>query len=293
MWPLCPEPSTPKVDMTYKHDDLLKIMKEELGYAEKSNGFSKFGDWYGKNVDKDPVFSTAPWCDMFISWAADKAGMKEAVGQFAYTVDHAKWFEEQGAWSDEPTPGAIIFYDYGGSKDIGNIDHVGIVEKVKGDQIHTIEGNVDGGNLKRKVREDSIIVGYGHPEKVARKIEAAEDKAKSKDESDAVSDAKDALTGGPGGSGTAGTTAMTTTSTNAASFTPTSNTMSDPQQVVFSGLLVLLLAMIYVTGVLAKAQVPALTARVRESFQVRAQALPRVRRNGRHHHGRDTGPSSR
>ncbi|HEX2314505.1 MAG TPA: CHAP domain-containing protein [Thermomonospora sp.] len=147
---------------------LLDIAEEELGYTEKSNGYTKFGEWYAENVDADhdSYFKTAPWCDMFLAWAADKAGVTESVGQFASTVEHARWFEKHDAWGDKPEPGAIVFFDWNGSNDIGRIDHVGIVRKVEGEQIHTIEANVDGIHLKKKVRDASVIAGYGYPSKV-------------------------------------------------------------------------------------------------------------------------------
>ncbi|TNY38020.1 CHAP domain-containing protein [Thermomonospora catenispora] len=147
-------------------EKLLDVAKAELGYKEKPGGYTKYGDWYGKNVDNSPYFATAPWCDMFLAWAADKAGVTDWVGQFAYTVAHARWFARRDAWGAEPEPGAIVFFDWSGTKSIDNIDHVGIVEKVAGDRIHTIEGNADGVHLKRKVRHASTVVGYGYPAKV-------------------------------------------------------------------------------------------------------------------------------
>ncbi|WP_119728137.1 CHAP domain-containing protein [Thermomonospora amylolytica] len=147
-------------------EKLLDIAKAELGYTEKSGGYTKYGDWYGKNVDNSSYFATAPWCDMFLAWAADKAGVTDWVGQFAYTVFHAQWFARKGAWGTEPEPGAIVFFDWSGTKSIDNIDHVGIVEKVEGDRIHTIEANSDGIYLKRQVRSPQHIVGYGYPAKV-------------------------------------------------------------------------------------------------------------------------------
>ncbi|SEF59331.1 CHAP domain-containing protein [Thermomonospora echinospora] len=147
-------------------EKLLDIAKTELGYREKSGGYTKYGDWYGKNVDNNSYFKNAPWCDMFLAWAADKAGVADWAGQFAYTPFHAKWFREEGAWGTKPKPGAIIFFDWSGSKSLDAIDHVGIVEKVEGKTIHTIEGNVDGVHLKRKERTAGTIVGYGYPAKV-------------------------------------------------------------------------------------------------------------------------------
>ncbi len=147
---------------------LLDVAKKELGYTEKSDGYTKYGNWWTENVDadNDDYFKTAPWCDMFLAWAADKAGVTEQAGQFAATVDHAKWFDEHGAFGREPEPGAIVFYDWNGSDDIDKIDHVGIVEKVEGRTLHTIEGNADGYKLMRKTRSMDNVVGFGYPSKV-------------------------------------------------------------------------------------------------------------------------------
>ncbi len=151
---------------------LLDIAKKELGYTEHGNGYTKFGEWYRKNVDgdHDAYFSTAPWCDMFLAWAADKADVTDQAGQFASTVEHAKWFKKHDAWGHDPEPGAIVFYDWNGSGDMDQIDHVGIVEKVDGHTLHTIEGNAEGYKLMRKTRDTGTVVGYGYPSKV--KVEA-------------------------------------------------------------------------------------------------------------------------
>lgn len=153
-------------------EGLLEAAQKDLGYREQSDGYTKFGDWYYANVDQsDPYFKTAPWCDMFITWAANQAGMEDYVGEFAYTVDHAKWFKAQGAWGDKPEPGAIVFYDWDGSNSIAAIDHAGIVEKVDEGKISTIEANVDEMWLKRKERDQSKVVGYGLPRKVQANAE--------------------------------------------------------------------------------------------------------------------------
>ncbi|WP_262402710.1 CHAP domain-containing protein [Actinomadura sp. CNU-125] len=149
-------------------EKLLEVAREELGYTEKDDGYTKFGDWWTEKIDDDhnPYFTTAPWCDMFLAWAADKAGVTDQAGQFAATPDHAKWFEEHDAWGDEPEPGAIVFYDWNGSDDLDQIDHVGIVEKVEGETLHTIEANADGYKLMRKTRDMDHVVGFGYPGKV-------------------------------------------------------------------------------------------------------------------------------
>ncbi|MEQ4718815.1 CHAP domain-containing protein [Nonomuraea sp. B19D2] len=137
-------------------------MRQELGYKEKSGQFTKFGQWYADRV-QDTQYRDAPWCDMFIAWAADKAGISQYVGEFAWTPSHAAWFIQQGAWTQKPEPGALVFFDWRGGKSYKGIDHVGIVERVSGSKIHTIEANVDRIHLKRKTRETDKVVGYGIP----------------------------------------------------------------------------------------------------------------------------------
>ena len=145
-------------------------MRQELGYKEKSGQFTKFGQWYADRV-QDTQYRDAPWCDMFLAWAADKAGITTYVGEFAWTPSHAAWFIQQGAWTREPEPGALVFYDWGGGKNYKGIDHVGVVERVEGKKIHTIEANVDRVWLKRKTRETDKVVGYGIPRMVKGNVE--------------------------------------------------------------------------------------------------------------------------
>ncbi|MEV4749176.1 CHAP domain-containing protein [Streptosporangium sp. NPDC049248] len=158
-------------------DDLLRIIRPEIGYREGPGRHSKFGEWYAANVVQDPQYETAPWCAMFVAWAAERAGVQRYVGQFAWTPSQARWFETNGAWSRTPEPGALVFFDWSGGKDIKGIDHVGVVESVEGGTIHTIEGNVDRVWLKRKTRDQSKVVGYGLPRKVKEQLAKKDDTA--------------------------------------------------------------------------------------------------------------------
>ncbi|WP_214413074.1 CHAP domain-containing protein [Sphaerisporangium fuscum] len=151
---------------------LIHLLRTQLGYSEQAGGYTKFGSWYGKTVEFDSDYSAQPWCDMFLSWGAHSLGYDKWFGQFAYTVDHAKWFIEKGAWGHAPKPGAVVFFDWGGSEVVDNIDHVGLVTSVDGDTIHTIEGNVDGQYVREKVRDQSYVVGYGYPDKIRQSTDA-------------------------------------------------------------------------------------------------------------------------
>ncbi|MBO3746656.1 CHAP domain-containing protein [Streptosporangiaceae bacterium NEAU-GS5] len=155
--------------MTPEMSKLIDLLRSELGYTEGSGGYTKFGEWYN-SVEHDSNYSNQPWCDMFLSWGAHKLGYDEWFGQFSYTVDHAKWFKEQGAWGTKPSPGAIVFYDWSGGHSVDGIDHVGIVTSVAGNTIHTIEGNVDGRFVHEKVRDQRSVVGYGYPEKILKRV---------------------------------------------------------------------------------------------------------------------------
>ncbi|TQM72430.1 CHAP domain-containing protein [Thermopolyspora flexuosa] len=152
--------------MSQHTDALLKIAESQLGYGEGPGGHTKFGQWYQNTHAKEPGYSNAAWCDMFVSWAATQAGLQDAVGQYAWTVEHAKWFESKGAFGDKPVPGAIVFFDWDGSDEIDAIDHVGLVKEVLSDgTIKTIEGNISNAVVS-KIRSDATIVGYGYPEVV-------------------------------------------------------------------------------------------------------------------------------
>ena len=135
---------------------MLAKCRSYLGYQEEPphSNSTIFGQWYGLNP--------APWCDMFLSYCAAYTGEAAVVGRFAWTVAHARWFRDRGQWNQTPSPGAIVFFDWSGSKNIDAIDHVGIVEAVNADgSIVTIEGNSDD-VCARRVRR-AFIAGYGHP----------------------------------------------------------------------------------------------------------------------------------
>jgi CHAP domain/Putative peptidoglycan binding domain len=143
---------------------ILSVARAELGYAPKPSGWTKFGDWYAKTIAKDPGFATAEWCDMFVSWCAHQAGVGGQVGQFAYTPYHATFFNNHHHWKGTPRVGAVVFFDWGGSHKISNIDHVALVEQVGADgSIVVLEGNAGEPSKVRRTRYSSYIAGYGYP----------------------------------------------------------------------------------------------------------------------------------
>jgi hypothetical protein len=170
--------------MTDYNNSLLKMAESQIGYSASADGYTKFGHWFQVSHATEPGFSNAAWCDMFISWAATQVGQQDEVGQDALTIDHARWFQEQGAWGTVPRPGAVVFFSWSGAKDIDSIQHVGLVRSViNDDTIRTVEGNVSHSVVTR-IRTSDKIVGYGYPDAVRtanqRKVAEAHAKAQVK-----------------------------------------------------------------------------------------------------------------
>jgi hypothetical protein len=154
--------------------EAIKIAKSQVGVTEDGGGETKFQQWYmGTARAKETVardggsiggYSDAQWCDMFVSWVGEQIGFTDQVGSDAWTVAHAKWFQEHGRWGTEPRPGAIVFYAWDGSKDVSDIRHVGmVIKKIDDGTVETVEGNT-GNAVKIKKRSADDIVGYGYPD---------------------------------------------------------------------------------------------------------------------------------
>jgi hypothetical protein len=107
------------------------------------------------------------WCATFVSWCANECGYIDAgiIPRFAACQSQGiPWFKDRGLWQDSggyvPAPGDIIFFDWGGD---GGSDHVGIVEYVEGEVVHTVEGNTSNFVARLSYRLDSLsVIGYGY-----------------------------------------------------------------------------------------------------------------------------------
>lgn len=144
---------------------LLTQARRSLGTSGRPNVITR---WYAAR-GHGAYFRTAPWCNMAVTYWAYRAGAYEAVcgdTDYAYTVWHAQEFQRAGRWhwgAGGARPGDIVFFDWGGVRSVGRIDHVGVVEaNLGGGRLQTIEGNTSD-SCRRRVRSGSVIVGYGRP----------------------------------------------------------------------------------------------------------------------------------
>ena len=165
-------------------EKLISIVRGEVGYLEKKSNKdldSKTGNAGSNNYTKYardlyPALQGQPWCDMFVDWCFVQAFGKVKAQQLigggfsAYTPASAQYYKNIGQWRvDRPEPGDQIFF-----KNSVRICHTGIVTRVEGGKVYTIEGNTsgasgviaNGGGVREKsyALSDPGIAGYGRPD---------------------------------------------------------------------------------------------------------------------------------
>ena len=150
---------------------MIYAAQQHLGEIESPPGSNQCPTvrWYNAYVAKIGV---GPYCDMGVSRSAWESGNATAVcgGEgrgFALTTTHAADFQRRGLWRwgvDGLVDGAIVFLSWERGKRISDIDHVEIVERQQkgARQRSTIGFNVRGA-VRREIRDDTFIVGYGLP----------------------------------------------------------------------------------------------------------------------------------
>ena len=170
-------------------DKLIATAEAEIGYLEKKSNAdldSKTGNAGSNNYTKynrdlkkwtGVGYINAQWCQAFVDWVFIVAfGVelaKKLIGVFTnYTPTGSNWFKKQNRYikrgKGTPKRGDVIYF-YSSAK--GRIGHVGIVYKVSGNTVYTIEGNTsgasslvtNGGGVKKKSYKMSstYIDGYG------------------------------------------------------------------------------------------------------------------------------------
>ena len=138
---------------------MIAIAETQIGNI----GGEPYWSWYG-------FTNYVKWCACFVSWCAEQCGYIDAgiIPRFALCEDGMNWFKRNGQWQDgglqggyTPAPGDIIFFNWNDNPDS---DHVGIVERVEGEFVYTIEGNTSDSVARRRYRLDSgSVMGFGVP----------------------------------------------------------------------------------------------------------------------------------
>lgn len=153
--------------------DVINVAVGWLGFSEANGLHKKIIDIYNSYLPHPRGYAvtyTDSWCDATVSAififlkAVDKIGGIECGVE-----EHVKKFKAAGIWIEDgsivPKPGDLIVYNWDDSTqpNDGYSDHIGIVEKVSGSTITTIEGN-----SSNMVKRNNIPVGYGYIRGFAR-----------------------------------------------------------------------------------------------------------------------------
>ncbi|MCX4572295.1 CHAP domain-containing protein [Streptomyces sp. NBC_01571] len=148
---------------------VVSIAKAEVGYKEGRSG----GHWNNKEKYAAEVPTMAwvsaggyPWCALFVSWVALKAGVAALYPRSASCEYGVSWFKSRKRFSEYPAIGAQVFYGPGGGT------HTGIVVSYTDSTITCVEGNTntdgsaegDGVYLKTRARKSVNVYGYGYPD---------------------------------------------------------------------------------------------------------------------------------
>lgn len=157
------------------------------GYLEKKS--NKDLDSFTANAGKDNYtcfardykvhtgqnFQAQPWCAMYVSevfvqaFGLDMAKKLLGGSLYHYCPTGVNQFKKAGRWSQEPEPGAVVFFTNG-----QRAYHTGIVTEVTNGRIKTVEGNTSGASgviengggvcQKSYVKNYGKILGYGLPD---------------------------------------------------------------------------------------------------------------------------------
>ena len=107
----------------------------------------------------------AAWCDAFVDWCFYRAFGKDIAPQMLcgafddYTVNSAGYFKNAGRWYTTPAVGDQVFF-----KNSNGICHTGLVYRLSGGKVYTIEGNSSNEVRYCEYAEsNSKIAGYGRP----------------------------------------------------------------------------------------------------------------------------------
>lgn len=150
-------------------NQVLALAKGQLGTKESpagSNNVVYNTEYYGK-----PVSGNYPWCCVFIWWLFKKLNASNLFcggAKIASCTAVMRYAKNHGLWvTSGYKPGDLILYNWNGKKD--ECHHIGILEGTGKGTVICIEGNTsmtnqdNGGNVMRRTRNLSVVVGAYRP----------------------------------------------------------------------------------------------------------------------------------
>lgn len=161
--------------MRVKAETILSTMRSWIGMNRANGTHQPILDIYNNHrplARNYKVKTNDSYCDATISAAFIKNSAEDMLGGTECGVEeHVKKFIKKGIWNEDgtitPKPGYIIVYNWDEKKQPNNgySDHIAVVEKVAGNTITTIEGNIGGVVGRRTIAVgDGVIRGYAIPD---------------------------------------------------------------------------------------------------------------------------------
>ena len=164
---------------------LIGTAEDQVGYMGKRSNSqldeyksNTSGKWtkYARDLDALGDFYNGKkngydWCDVFVDWCFVTAFGRELGQKLLGQPDRSlgagtgyslKYYQQMGRLFSKPEPGDQIFFG-----DSQSTWHTGIVSKVVGGYVHTIEGNAGNPSAVRAGRYvigGKNIKGYGRPD---------------------------------------------------------------------------------------------------------------------------------
>ncbi len=149
--------------------------QQYLGISEQSGAHREIIRIYNsiRPLPRGFAMTTSlPWCAAFVSAIAQQCGMTDIVPPECSCWYMMQGFRRLGEWMENdaytPKPGDVVFYDWGDSgtgDNTGEPDHVGIVERMQGGRIVTIEGNYGDTVARRYLAVGArYLRGFGLPD---------------------------------------------------------------------------------------------------------------------------------
>lgn len=159
--------------MSCTANQFVNQMASWVGYSEANGKYKKIIDLYNSHKPLARGYKlkySDEWCDGTISAAAIACNATDIIGTEVGCEEHVKIFKRLGIWIEDgritPKKGDIILFNWGDNTqpNDGYSDHIGVVEKVSGNTITTIEGNKSQAVGRRTLRVGAgNIRGYARP----------------------------------------------------------------------------------------------------------------------------------
>lgn len=160
--------------MSKSRNSVVSIARSFIGRNEYDGSHKEIIDIYnnGRPRGAYKMKYSDHWCATFVSAVAMKAGVTDILPVEVGCERMINLFKKIGSWVENdgytPSAGDVIFYDWddsGVGDNTGFSDHVGIVEKVAGNNMTIIEGNMSDKVGRRHIKVNAkYIRGYGVPQ---------------------------------------------------------------------------------------------------------------------------------